>query len=62
MADQPRFAGRLRRRFLLGYELALYALLLGMALAVALPAAPAEAGDEPPQCGKTQSSPVVISR
>lgn len=59
MTHWSRFAWRLRRRLLLGYELALYALLVAMALAVALPA---EADEEPLQCGKAFSSATVMTR
>jgi hypothetical protein len=59
MTDWSRISWRLRRRILLGYEYALYALLVAMALAVALPA---EADDEALHCGNTRSSASVITR
>lgn len=62
MTKFSRFAWRVRQRALRWYEIGLYALLLAMALAVALPAASSEAEDVPAQCGNIQSSPTVMTR
>jgi hypothetical protein len=62
MTDRPRFSLRLRQRALRCYELGLYAVLVAMALAVALPAAALDTDDDSPQCGKAQSSAVVMNR
>ena len=55
-----------RLRLMRSYEITLYALLLALGVAVALPAPPAEADEgaeaAPLQCGKAQSSAVVIIR
>jgi hypothetical protein len=61
-SSSSRFALRLRRSVLRGYELALYALLLAMVLGVVLPPAPHEKDDDALQCGNIQSSPRVITR
>jgi hypothetical protein len=62
MTKFSRFAWRLRRRALRGYEIALYGLLVAMALATALPAASFETEEAPAQCGNIQSSPTVMTR
>jgi hypothetical protein len=54
-----RLALRLRQRLLRWYEFGLYALLVAMALAVALPA---EGEDEPVHCANARSSARVMTR
>ena len=58
-----RFAFRLRRIALRWYELALFAMLLGLVVAAAVPAAadPDDA-DEASQCGSAQIIPAVRTR
>jgi hypothetical protein len=51
---------RWRRRLLRGCELALLVLLAALAAAAA--GVGAGPDDEPPQCGKAQSSPIVMTR
>jgi hypothetical protein len=54
---------RLRLALLRSYELFLYALLLAIAVLAALPSPSAGgAPEEAAQCGKNQSSPLVITR
>ena len=53
---------RLRALLLRSYELFLYALLVAMAVLAALPGSSSASPDDPLQCGKNQSSPVVITR
>jgi hypothetical protein len=62
MTDRPRLSLRLRNRALRCYEIGLYAVLVAMAFAVALPAPAVDAGDDGVQCGKAQSSTVVMHR
>ena len=62
MIPSSRLAIRARQQALRCYEIGLYALLLAMAGAVALPASPAEAEEVPAQCGNIQSSAVVMTR
>jgi hypothetical protein len=63
MTSVQRISLRARRALLRSYELFLYALLAGIAVLAALPAPSGAAPQEgPAQCGKNQSSPVVITR
>jgi hypothetical protein len=62
MTQRPRFSLRLRQRVLRCYEVGLYAVLLGMALAVVLPSVATGADDDTPYCGNAQSSAAVITR
>jgi hypothetical protein len=62
MTDRPRFSLRLRQRALRCYEIGLYAVLVAMALAVGLPAAALDFEDDAAQCGKAQSSALVMTR
>ena len=58
-------ARRLRQCLVRSYEVTLYALLLALGAAVALPAPEAEPGagaGAAPQCGNIQSSALVITR
>jgi hypothetical protein len=61
MDTSLRLGLRRRRRLLRGCELALFALLLALAAAAAGVGA-GGAGDDPLQCGKAQSSPIVMTR
>ena len=62
MIRPARLLLRLRHRALRLYELMLYLTLVAMAVAMGLPASPADRQDEPVQCGNIQSSAVVITR
>jgi len=62
MKPISRLVVRLRQQALRCYEIGLYALLLAMAAAVAMPVSSAEAEDAPVQCGNIQSSAVVMAR
>ncbi len=60
MTPRSRFFLRLRRGLLRCYEAAMFLVLLGMAAAALWPASARAA--QPPQCGKIQSSTVVMPR
>jgi hypothetical protein len=53
---------RLQRRLLRGYEFFLLGLLLALGVLAAWPDANAQAERAAAQCGKNQSSPVVMQR
>jgi hypothetical protein len=53
---------RLQRRLVRGYEFFLVGLLLALVVLAAWPDARAQEGAASPQCGKNQSSPVVMNR
>lgn len=63
MIDPARALIRLRRLALRWYEIALFAMLLGLVVAAAVPAAadPDDA-DDAVQCGSTHSSPAVSTK
>ena len=58
----PHRLHRLRRRLLRCYEAGMFALLLAVALMAVVPASSGEARAAGAQCGKTQSSAMVIVR
>jgi hypothetical protein len=62
MTQRPRISLRLRQWALRCYEIGLYTVLLAMAMAVGLPAAPSDGEADAVQCGKAQSSALVMSR
>ncbi|MDB5957555.1 hypothetical protein [Ramlibacter sp.] len=53
---------RLQRHLVRGYEFFLVGLLLALVVLAAWPDARAQEGAAAPQCGKNQSSPVVMNR
>jgi hypothetical protein len=62
MIASPRFSLRLRQRALRCYEVGLYAALVAMAVAVALPSVASGGDEDAAHCGKNQSNTDVITR